>query len=255
MIIFHGDYKDLNCVNDVLTTLKDGIRPGDIEELMPLWHKLKSGEANLVQKRLTDDEICRMPKIVITNSVFEETQYTSYVLVRGTDDRTALSHYKGFPNKFIDKENGFIVLEKDENRGYEIKGLEDVKEREIAFYKGVMKRFDANEKLSERHKELENKLCMEAIAKWESKTEARWFHETELTKSSSEIEQIAKEFEFVPGTEEPCDSQGYEYFVDCVYKDEIFPVFIAIESSFPMNMQAAQQIYRQLTREEEREER
>lgn len=254
MIVFYGDYKDLNFVSDRIAPDDERFKR-DTPELIPIWEKFKSGNVFLEKGKVSDDELHMLPKIIIRNKVFRENEYTTYTLVRGNGNKLSLSHFKEFSDKFIDRENGFIVLEADENTGEKPKNLEEVKAREIAWEKKIFDFFEKdNSDLDEEIIVSHRKRCEETIAKWESKTETRWFHETELTKSSSEIEQIAKEFEFVPGTEEPCDSQGYEYFVDCVYKDEIFPVFIAIESSFPMNIQAAQQIYRQLTREE-REER
>lgn len=258
MIVFYGDYKDLNHVRE---TIPEVHRPNnDKEVLLPLWEKFKSGENSLKEARISNDDLCRMPKIVIRNQVYENNEYTTYALAQGNDSTASLSHFKSFPNKFIDKENGFIVLEVDETRGYTPKSLEEVKAREIAFEKGIIETMEKSvEELGEDVIRIGSASNREAIARWEAKTEARWFHETELTKKPLTVEQIAKELVWLEETVEPCDNQGHEYYIDCKYNGEVYSVYISFEyathEGVSEEMQAAKEIYKQLTKEDEREER
>lgn len=64
--------------------------------------------------------------------------------------------------------------------------------------------------------------------------------------SEEELLKICEKMSFIEETAEPCDNQGYEYFIDCQYREKTYNVYISVESTLSAEMQGARQIYEQI---------
>ena len=189
MMIIYGDFRDLNCVGDYDTSGPGNISKEEKEELRPIWEMFIGGKLNLAKKRILNDEYLALPKIFIHHYVFETNQYTTYSIVKGSSKggNMYVEHCKGYENKFIDREQGVIVLEKTDAKGKVPASLEEIKAKENAFHKAALKRFDsgnvpgaelcdADRKDIKRSWELCKQYEMEEIDRWENKTTMRWFY-------------------------------------------------------------------------------
>lgn len=188
-MIIYGDYMDLNCVGDYDTSGPDHISLEEKEELRPVWEMFIGGNLNLVKGRIKYEEYLELPKIFVHHYVFETNQYTTYSIVKGKSRAGDMyvQHCKSFENRFIDREQGVLLLEKTDIRGKVPASLEEIKEKEIAFHKAALKRFTSGDvpgaELSDAdRKELVHswEVCrqheQEEIDRWENKTTMRWFY-------------------------------------------------------------------------------
>lgn len=171
MIIFYGDYKDLNYIGDYG---KEDVSDEETKQLMPFWNMFINGKLKLKKSRIKNNEYMKYIKIFIDHHVFKNNEYTTYSIVKAVNSASCYSeHCKSYNRKFIDHENGVIVLEKTQVKGKIPKTLEEIKEREIAFHDAILKRaekgnYDGKDLLIESEKK--------AIEKWKNKSEVKWFY-------------------------------------------------------------------------------
>lgn len=171
MIIFYGDYKDLNYIGDYGN---ENVSDEETKQLKPFWDMFINGKLNLKKSRIKNDEYMKHIKIFIVHHVFENNEYTTYSIVKAVDGASYYrEHCKSYDTKFIDRENGVIVLEKTQAKGKIPKTLEEIKEREIAFHNALLKRA---EKGDYDGKDLLIELEKKSIEKWENKSETKWFY-------------------------------------------------------------------------------
>lgn len=174
MMILHGDYRDLNHVRDYESGKPDNVSIEEMEELKPFWDMFINGKLNLTEGRIKNNEYLENVKIFIHHYIFEKNEYTTYSIVKAEGGGSEyIVHCKCHDRKFIDRENGVVIMESTEVKGKIPKTLEDVKEREIAFHVATLNRIKSADF---EGKELAIELEEESIEKWKNKTETRWFY-------------------------------------------------------------------------------
>ena len=176
MMILYGDYRDLNYIGTYESGKPDNVSVEEMEELKPFWDMFVNGKLNLTEGRIKDNEYLENVKIFIHHKIFEKNEYTTYSIVKAESGGGSeyIAHCKNHDRKFIDRENGVVIMESTEVKGKLPTTLEEVKEREIAFHTEALNRIKVGDDFV--GKEIAIKLQEKSINKWKNKTETRWFY-------------------------------------------------------------------------------
>lgn len=174
MMILHGDYRDLNHIASYENGKPDNVSIEEMEGLRPFWDMFINGKLNLTEGRIKNNEYLENVKIFIHHCIFEKNEYTTYSIVKAEGGGSEYVVYcKSHDRKFIDRDNGVVIMESTEVKGKIPKTLEEVKEREIAFHVATLNRIKSADF---EGKEIAIELEEENIEKWKNKTETRWFY-------------------------------------------------------------------------------
>lgn len=190
MLIFYGDYKDL----DNIRIYEDKGNPNPrcydsahVEYLFKYFEDFMNGKLDLrpTQKYKKLHESC--VKIYIENINWGDgTGGTHYIILNESAGKTFDDARKYYDAWYVDKERNVLVCERQENHGEPFKSLQDLKNGEIRDCKVEFKKWSGIDYPSlDLTEEMWSDYLKEIVKekkKWEAKTSQRWFHETEVSR-------------------------------------------------------------------------
>lgn len=111
------NYKDMVHVNNelYLDSKAPSSTDDELMEFFPIWEKLTTGrfpgENMNFQRKISNKEYSMYPIVFISSAVWPDGHaYTTVHIVQKQDQN--LQNCKNYENRFIDRENGVIILEK-----------------------------------------------------------------------------------------------------------------------------------------------